>query len=657
MARTSAEISQAIRAQLAVLDPDINTEALTPERKIIDTVAEVMAGSGVDSYVLDYQYNVDTKVGSDLDKFVALFGFARQGGRKSTGTVTFTTANANTTDTTIPAGTQIIKPATTVSPAVIFQVVATSTLYSGSLSTDVPVESVNVGAYNNVPANSITSIGTSGAASGVSSVSNALATTGGTDLETDAELRIRFKNTIFRNISGTTDQYLALALSSRFTNKANVVGPQSRFIEYVQTLSTTTTGSQTLPLATINVVSTAGFPTSGTVYIGGQTVTYTGVGGTTLTGAAGGSGVVAAGTIVSVPTISQIPYSKYTYPFDYFLTDGNIASETFYNKNSVDFNFISTVPPKFYVTNLGNLPSGSVVLLEHAYTSLNSRNDPVNNIYNYVDVFVAGMDATTATESTVFPTVATNALNNVSSSPFYRQNYRRVNDGTVPLATNVIQDLLWQPAEALPSTLTLNGITYILNTHYWLVKDTTVNKGSRRARNAIEWSSTVNGSNAQPVTTFIPAGYAYSLTYTFNKLPLALNELMDSHKMVSADVLVHEATNRYFKVYLTIMYSPGYSPASVDTAITTSLTQFFSTQPFGVVIQLSDIVEMVHEVVGVDNVRITTSTDAATYGVREVAADGTTLLNTYTTDFALQDSDLPVLNSIVTLRKSQNTWG
>lgn len=654
MARTAAEISRAIRAQLAVLDPDISTEPLTPERKIIDTVAEVVADAEVDTYTLDYQYNVDTKVGSDLDKFVALFGFARQGGRRSTGTVTLQIANAAATDTTVPAGTQLIKPATSVSPAVIFRTVATVTLYAGTLSVNAPIESTNVGSYNNVPANSITSLGSSGATGGVSAVFNSLATTGGTDLETDAELRVRFKNTIFRNISGTNDQYLALALSSRFTNKANVVGPQSRFIEYVQTLSTTTTGSQTLPLATVNVTSTAGAPTSGTAYIGGQAITYTGVTGTTLTGASGGTGTIAAGTIVSFPTTSQVPYSKYTYNFDYFLTDGNIASETFYSKSGVNYGFLNTVPPKFYVTS--GIPTGSVVLLEHAYTSINSRNDPATNVLNYVDVFVAGTDATTAIEATVFPS-ATYTLNNTGGSTYLRTNYRRANDGSTPLNGNVFQELLWQPVSALPSTITLSGQTYTLNTHYWLVRDVTVNKGSRRARNGIEWSSTVTGANGQTPVAFIPGGTAFSLTYTFNKLPLALNELMDTHKQVTADVLVHEATNRYFKVYLTIMYSPGYSPTSVDSAITTTLTNFFSNQPFGVVIQLSDLIEIVHEVVGVDNVRITTSTDAATYGVREVAADGTTLLNTFTTDFALQDADLPVLNSIVTLRKSQNTWG
>jgi len=643
MARTAAEISRAIRAQLQVLDPDISTEPLTPERKIIDTVAEVVADAEVDGVVLDYQYNIDTKVGADLDKFVALFGFARQGGRRSTGTVTLTRSAVADTDIVIPAGTQVIKPASSVSPAVIFRTVATATIYTGTTDVDIPIESTSAGIFGNVPANTITSLSSLGTAN-ISSATNADATTGGTDLETDAELRVRFKNTIFRNITGTTDQYLALALSSRFTNKANVVGPKSRFIEYLQTLSTTTTGSHTLPVATINVVDTTGFPSSGTIYIAGQAVTYTNKTGTTFTGASGGTGTIVAGTIVAAPTTSQIPYSKYTYNYDYFLTDGNIANETFYTKNGIDYTFNNTIPPSLTVTNRTTLPSGSVVLLEHSYTSVNSRNDPTNNILNYIDVYVSGSDITTATESALFPSTT---FSNTTSSPVYRQNYRRANDGSVPVAGNFFQDLLWQPVSSLPSTITIGLNTYTLNTHYWLVRDNLISKGSRRARNAIEWAS----------TNTTPAGTAFTLTYNFNKLPLTLNELMEAHKQVTADILVHEANKRYFNVYLTIMYSPGFSSTSVDQAISTALTNYFNNQQFGVVIQLSDLIDIVHEVVGVDNVRITTTTDNATnYGIREVGADGVTTINTYTTDFALQDADLPVLNTIVTLRKSQNTW-
>jgi len=69
--------------------------------------------------------------------------------------------------------------------------------------------------------------------------------------------------------------------------------------------ATTTTGIQALPTGTINVASTTGFPTGGTIYVvttnGVQTVTYTGGGGggTTFTGCTGGTGNTANGNAVT----------------------------------------------------------------------------------------------------------------------------------------------------------------------------------------------------------------------------------------------------------------------------------------------------------------------------------------------------------------------
>lgn len=589
MAKTSAEISNAIRTSLRVLDPDIATEPLTPERKIIDTVADIIAESDVDTYVANYQFDIDTKVGSDLDKFVALFGFARQGGRSATGTVTFSRLADATTDLIIPAGTQVVKPATSVSNAVVFQTTLSTTIYVGTTSADAPIECTVVGEVGNVPANTITSLATAGGI-GISSVANADPTTNGTSVETDTELRVRFKNTIFRNIAGTQDQFLALAIASRFANKANVIGPISRFIEFLQ---------------------------------------------------------ITSGTATSI-----IPYSKYTYNFDYWLTDGDYADETFYTPNGADYTFAPGTTPNFQptitVNNATNLPNNKIVLLEHTYTSKNSRNVPGSSIMNYVDVYVSGDDPTSAVESCVFPGSGNN-FNATTSSAFYNLNFIRTATGVAPTVGNRLQLLMWQPVTILPSSITVGTSTYTLGTDYWLVRDISLNKGSRRAWNGIEWSAAA--------ATAITTGTSFQISYTFNKLPLTLNELMEAHKQITTDVLVHAAQARYFRVALTVMYSPGYSKAAVDAALSAAITDFLERQQFGAVIQVSDILETAHEVPGVDNVRLTTSTENSTiYGIQELAADGTTVLSTVTTDFTIQDSDLPVLNSIVTLPKSQNTW-
>jgi uncharacterized phage protein gp47/JayE len=589
--KSSQEISQQIRTQLKVLDPDISAEPLTVERKIIDTVADTIASASIDQYVLQYQYDIDSKVGTDLEKFVALFGFGRSSGRQATGIVTFSRQTPATQDIVIAAGTQVQRSASTVSTSSLFFTTATVVLVAGTTEVDAPIEAAVVGPLGNVPAGTITTL--VDGSGDISAVTNDNGTTGGEDIETDAELRVKFKNTIFRNIAGTQDQYLALAIASQFANKANVLGPISRFIEYAQVATDT------------------------------PTVGDTGI-------------------------ISEVPYSKYTYPFDYFVTDGGVFSEVFYTPRGVDFTFTDTVPPSITVENTATLPLGTIVLMEHAYCSVNSRNDPTNDIANYVDVYVSGADNTNASESAVFPS-STNNFNNTPSSDFYRFNFVRAKTNTTPSVGNRFQELLWQPASVAPSAININGTTYIEGIDYWLVRDITVLKGSKRARNGIEWANGVAGN--------VPTGTEFVIDYVFDKLPLVLNELMDSHKQITTDVLVHSATERFFLINITIMYTPGFISTSVNEAIAASVELFLEKQQFGAVIQVSDILEIIHEVPGVDNVRLSSSADGGAYGIQEIAGDGITPIGApYTTDFALQDSDLPVLQSIITTQRSQNTW-
>ena len=596
MPRTREEISRAIRAQLRILDPDLSLEPLTPERKIVDTVADVIAASEVDTYIKDYQFSIDTKAGADLDQFVALFGFARQVGRRASGKITLSRSAPALNDILIPAGTEVIKPATAATPVVTFRTTTTAIIYRGTTSVEVPIEAARAGTIGNVPAGTITNLSGAVGSIEVSSVTNAAPTTGGTTTETDAELRFRFKNTVFRNIAGTPDQYLALSIASRYANKARVIGPISRFIEYVQVASNTPSAGQT-------------------------------------------------------GAISILPFSKYTYNFDYYLTDGNTTTtETFYTPRGVDYTFNSTVPPSFTVNDTTDLPTGKVVLFEHSYCSKNSRNDPATNVANYVDIYVSGEDLATGIQSASFPGSGNNFVS-TTTSPYYTGSFVRHPSGVAPTVGNRYQELLWQPASSLPATITIGGSTYNLNTHYWFVKDTTINKGSRRARDGIEWLA----ATASAITT----GTQFSFNYTFDRLPLTINQVIEAHKQVASDVLVHSATERYLRVHLVVMYTPGFASVSVDQGIATALTNYFEGQQFGTVIQISDIIDVVHDVPGVDNVRMTTSTDNATaYGIREIAADGvTTIGSPYTSDFALQDSDLPVLSNVVVTQRSQNTWG
>lgn len=95
---------------------------------------------------------------------------------------------------------------------------------------------------------------------------------------------------------------IAVASTDGFASASNIV------VEATPT--TAAGGSQTLPLATINVTSTLGFSSSGTIYadVGGtfQAVTYLGRTGTSFTGCTGGTGLI-TGVVASGNSADAVP--------------------------------------------------------------------------------------------------------------------------------------------------------------------------------------------------------------------------------------------------------------------------------------------------------------------------------------------------------------
>ena len=83
------ELSQQIRDTLLTYDPDISLDVGTPERKIIDAVAAVLASIQVDQFVTTYSNDINSKFGTDLDDYVSMFGLSRQAARPAVGYVTF----------------------------------------------------------------------------------------------------------------------------------------------------------------------------------------------------------------------------------------------------------------------------------------------------------------------------------------------------------------------------------------------------------------------------------------------------------------------------------------------------------------------------------------------------------------------------------------
>jgi uncharacterized phage protein gp47/JayE len=606
---TQQQLALQMIAQLRVLDPSVSAEVGTPERKILDTVAQALAESQIDLDLLSGGLDIDSKFGSDLDRFLGIFGFGRQKATKATGFVTFSRNVTSNVEIPIPAGTQIIAPGTndiSISNSILFQTTLGVTLPAGSLSIIAPIECTIASVLGNVAANTITEFGTT--VLGITSVTNEAPTLNGLDQETDDEFKLRFKNTVFRNMAGTQDQFLALAVATAFTTKANVVGPISRYREYIQ-----------VP----DVDDTTADPDSG---ISGNSST--------------------AGEYTSA--LSTIPYSKYVYTtIPYFISNNALGSSMIFFRQDTDYYLNSTPATKnrgdayrAFISSTGSDPTGvsalyqpsitfknvytgpdttvqairakDVVLFEHSYMSTASRNDFTRNVTNCVDVYINGQNPTAATAVIARPSTS-NLVTANTSDPYYYDNYRRVGEPRHrPVLGNIITPLFWTPITDLPATLTVGTVTYYEGIHYWLVKDVSQIGNTVRARDGIEWSTNINGAaSGDPLVgpysgAKITANAATSVivsSYSYDKNINDLQAALEGSKQVTTDVLGHTGTTRCFKLDITVMYSPGSSQSDVNTAIQTALTTYLNGQYFGTTIQLSDLLQVIHNVAGVDNVR------------------------------------------------------
>jgi uncharacterized phage protein gp47/JayE len=156
--------------------------------------------------VVEFGY-VQTTYGLFLDARAEEHGVTRKAATYATGTVTFN----GTTGVLVPAGTQVSNTvlAGSGNEPVVFATDADGTLSAGTV--DIAVTAVNPGSDANLPINAIDRMVT--VVSGITSVANAAATTGGTDTETDEELRARLLAAIAAlQGAGTADDYVTWAL-------------------------------------------------------------------------------------------------------------------------------------------------------------------------------------------------------------------------------------------------------------------------------------------------------------------------------------------------------------------------------------------------------------------------------------------------------------
>lgn len=156
--------------------------------------------------VVDFGF-AQTTYGDFLDARAEEHGVTRKAATEAVGTVRFTGTNG----TQVPAGSQVSNTVLAGSPdePVVFETDVLGTVSGGFV--DIAVTAIDAGTAGNLPASSIDRMVTVVAL--ITAVDNAAAMTGGTDEETDEELRDRLLAAIAaREGAGTQDDYVTWAL-------------------------------------------------------------------------------------------------------------------------------------------------------------------------------------------------------------------------------------------------------------------------------------------------------------------------------------------------------------------------------------------------------------------------------------------------------------
>jgi uncharacterized phage protein gp47/JayE len=445
MSTTPDQIAQSMLATLAVTCPGLSCGLGTPERKIIDAVAQAISLAYVSNYITGSLLDIETKSGLELDQFVGIFGFGRMQGKAAEGVVTIELSSALNQNFDIQAGTQFYTKTgmSGFTTPLYFAAKDHVVLTAGTFSVDVPVKCTTVGVRGNVPPDSITYMGSM---LGSSSCTNLQSMTGGVDVETDDELRHRFENTLLRNVSGTADWYKALCLQNSTVSRVEVYGPTSTYRTQIAAPGSNSTDGGPIQLSVSNDV-------------------------------------------------------KYTWPgMESVFIDLGKADEKFYN-SPFDYEF-SAGPgaPSFKRKYTGDIPAGEVVDIEFQYTTNCSRNDPVNGVTNKVDVFIDGSSPFTVAEATM---VGADTLTTSASSPFYTGNFERVGASGSPTNGNRFTRLNSCPIVSFPSTISVGTSVFTMGTHYWMIRDTTKRRGSPYEISGIEWASSGPGTNTEIVLNYV----------------------------------------------------------------------------------------------------------------------------------------------------------
>jgi uncharacterized phage protein gp47/JayE len=354
--------------------------------------------------------------------------------------------------------------------------------------------------------------------------------------------------------------------------------------------------------------------------------------------------------LVSGNAVSTIENAAHIYGpehafFGESLDDGEVLIE------GVHYTFNDSVnPPEIDSLSASLVPDG-IYELEYGYSPLASRNDPSAGITNRVDLWVWGVRVVEHTEVLILD--RDRVFNTTSDDPLNRTLFER-RDEANPTSGNIYIPLGFRPVADAADSIVIDGVTYLEDTHYWVVNRVDAFGLASRSASGLEFLADCSPL-ADP-----PDGESFSVTYGANAVPREIETTIQGWRIVNEDVWVHQAKPIFLKLHFAAILAIGVDQAQVASQMRGLLNDLFSRVGFGGRLQVSDIHAVASSVPGVDAIRFLTSDDDATdYALQRLNAEGT-VMETFSSDgraidVVTDDDSVPVLDSIRLVPKAPNT--
>ena len=154
--------------------------------------------------------------------------------------------------------------------------------------------------------------------------------------------------------------------------------------------------------------------------------------------------------------------------------------------------------------------------------------------------------------------------------------------------------------------------TLTAGTNYTIVQDTSKFAGSIRGSDKF-------------VFTGLSAGEEVTIVYSYNSLIESVQSYMedDSRKVLGADILVKSALPRQIDVACIIRVLPGFTTTGITIDVITTLTAFLNSYTIGEEVQQSDVLAIIANTSGVDDVTVPLDTFEENSATGDLSQDGT----------------------------------